>query len=312
MMNASRFGTRPALLLRRSLLGLAAAGAICAQASCERALTLAPSNAVISLMADSYTLAYNSSTTITAVVVDSAGKAVADGTLVSFRSSLGTVEPTTAYTGNGRASVRLTTGALSGTASVSASSGSIQASPLQLQVGMLPGRIAMTSTPTSLNASEVTATLFDTAGQVLSGASVLFTAAAGVLSSPMVLTDGYGQARTTLFSSVDALVTAQSGGLSATLTARVGGSSTLSVNIQIDPTAPKRFQNVTFTATVLTIGGGPALVERYEWDFGDLVMTTTGNSTARNWDTSGRYGVTLKVLGVNGAVGQTRYEFYVD
>jgi hypothetical protein len=312
IMNASTLDTRFASLVRRSLLLVAAAGAVGSIAACERALLVAPSNSVISLTADSFALSNNSSTTVTAILVDSTGKAVADGTMVSFRSSLGTIEPTTSYTGNGRAVVKLVTGNLSGIATITASSGAVQSASLQVQVGMVPGRILMSSAPTSTNTSEITATVYDTSGGVIVGASVTFTSATGTIGSPVVLTDGYGQAKTTLISSVDALVTAQVGSLSATVTARVGGSTTLAVNLAIEPAAPKRFQNVLFTATVLTVGGGAALVERYEWDYGDVVVTTTGNTTSRIWETSGKYGVTLRVFGPNGATGQTRLEFYVD
>ncbi len=312
IMNASILGTQPRSVIRRTLLMLAAASAIGSLASCERALTVAPTNAVISLTAQSYALANNSSLVITAILVDSTGAAVPDGTIVTFRSTLGAMEPTTAYTSNGRAVATLLAGTLSGTASITAASGSVQAAPLLVQIGMVPGRIVMSSTPTSTSTSEIAAIVTDASGQAVVGASVTFTAASGTLSNLVVLTDAYGQARTTLFSSVDALVTAQVGGLTANITARVGGSNTLAVNVKVDPTAPVRLQNVTFTATVLTIGGAAALVERYEWDFGDLVMTTTGNTTSRIFETTGRFGVTLRVYGVNGATGQTRVEFYVN
>ncbi len=311
-MNPSKPRNRGPSVILRTLLLLALTGSLVSPTACERALMVAPSNALMSLSAESFTLANNSSTTITAILTDSAGSAVADGTLVLFRSTLGSMDPTTSNTSNGRAFAKLVAGNLSGTASITASSGSVQAAALQVQIGMVPARILLSSTPSSTNASDVTATVYDSSGAPIMGASVAFTAASGTLSSPVALTDANGQARTTLFSPVDALVTAQAGGLTANVTARVGGSTTLAVNVRIDPSAPARLQSISFTATVQTIGGAAALVERYEWDFGDLVMTTTGNTTSRFWETSGRYGVTLRVFGAGGATGQTHLEFYVN
>ena len=60
-------------------------------------------------------------------------------------------------------------------------------------------------------------------------------------------------------------------------------------------------------------GGAPVFVERYEWDFGDgQVFVTTGNTVSKAYDVEGKYGLTVRVYGVGGAVGLSRIEFFVD
>ena len=75
------------------------------------------------------------STDITAVVIESAGTPVQNGTVVTFTSSLGTIEPREARTSNGQVTVRYVAGTQSGTAKIGAFSGGSKSEDLEILVG---------------------------------------------------------------------------------------------------------------------------------------------------------------------------------
>ena len=299
--------------LRRSGLLAGLALAALAAGGCERALQVAPSSSTLALTAAEASVPLNGSITVTATVTNSGGAAIADGTLVTFASTLGTIEPREAYTSNGRATVRLNAGAVSGTARVSASSGGVQASALDIRVGSVPTRVVLTASQANPGSVTLVATVFDAAGGAVTGVPVAFATTAGTLGSTAVTTDGLGQAANTLYGTSDAVVTATVSGVQASIAVRFGAGGTLSVNITMNPSTPQRRQTVAFTANVTGFGGSAVFVERYEWDFGNgQVFVTTGNSVSKAYDSEGQYGVTLRVYAVGGAVGISRIEFWVD
>ncbi len=292
---------------------LAALAAVAlATAACERALQVAPTSSLLSLMATSTSVPLNGAIEITATLTANGG-AVKDGTLVTFSSNLGTLEPVEAYTANGRASVRLRAGTISGTAQITASSGGTQSDPLQIRVGSVPARVTLTASQATPGSVTVVATVFDTEGAAVVGVPVAFTTTSGTLATSAMTTDGLGQAANTLFGTADAVVTATVAGLQSSIAVRFGAGGTLTVNIAMNPTTPKRRQTIVFTANVSAAGGASVFVERYEWDFGDgQVFVTTGNTVSKAYEQEGRYGLTVRVYGVGGSVGLSRIEFYVD
>jgi hypothetical protein len=297
---------------RVGLLLLLAVAALGANA-CERALQVAPSSSVIALSTTATGVALNGSLTITALVTNSSGQPVSDGTLVTFATTLGTLDRAEATVSNGRATVQLLAGTTPGTATVTATSGGVSSNALSLRVGPVASRVVMTSASGSIGSVQVTALVFDANGVAIPGVAVTFATSAGSLSSSTVYADSFGQATTTLYTQTDAVVTASTQGVSTTLAVRPGGSGTLTVNVAISPTDPVRNQTVTFTATTTTIGGGTIPIDHYEWDWGNgLVFITTGNVVSRSWGTEGTYSLTLRVYGYDGSVGQSHIEFYID
>src|SRR5688572_19490685 len=100
---------------------LTLAGAV--SVSCEKMPLLAPPGTVITMVSTTNVLAVNGSTDVVAVLIEngtsdpgtgggaaspSAGTPVHNGTLVSFTTSLGSIEPAEARTNNGRVTVKLT------------------------------------------------------------------------------------------------------------------------------------------------------------------------------------------------------------
>ena len=92
-------------------------------AACETLPLLAPTDSTIDLLANPAVIPLGGKTTITAVVTEPAGTPVPSGTLVTFSATLGTLDPIEARTSNGRASVSFSAGSASGTATITAFSG---------------------------------------------------------------------------------------------------------------------------------------------------------------------------------------------
>src|SRR4051812_48422353 len=104
----------------RVALGLLALSTV----SCQRVALLAPAGSTITLTAQATTLPVNGTTNLIAQVIEPAGTPPQRGTLVTFTTSLGTVEPVEAETDpGGRVMVAFKAGTLSGTATISALSG---------------------------------------------------------------------------------------------------------------------------------------------------------------------------------------------
>jgi hypothetical protein len=90
----------------------------------------APSGSALTLLPGTYDLPVNGETTITALVIEGGqdggvgiGTPVHNGTVVTFSTTLGRLEPAEAKTTAGRATVRLLGDGRSGTAIVTAFSG---------------------------------------------------------------------------------------------------------------------------------------------------------------------------------------------
>lgn len=305
-------GTTRCGSFRGGALGLLALAAMAATGGCEQALQVAPSSSVLVLTAPTAAVGLNTPVTITATLTDSAGKAVADGTLVTFSSSLGQLHPIDARSANGRATTVLNTGNSSGLATVTAVSGGASSNALTVRVGTLPSRITI-SVSTSGSVATIVATVLDTANAPVPGAPVTFTASSGTLGYPALTTDQFGRATTTLFGTYEAVVTADSLGMRASAAVSLTPTGTLSVNVTMAPTSPRRRDNITFTAAATVSGGAPMFVQRYEWQFSDgLFVTTTGNQTSRSFESEGVFWVTVRVFTSDGSVGMSRFEFYVD
>lgn len=88
-------------------------------ASCSSPL-FAPSGSTVTLVATANSVQANGSMDLVAVVIESAGTGVHDGTTVTFLTTLGRIEPAEALTKNGRATVRFIADGRSGTATITA------------------------------------------------------------------------------------------------------------------------------------------------------------------------------------------------
>ena len=190
----------PGLNRRRAICatGMGLLAALVAE-SCDKAPLFAPTGSTITLTASRLASAGNGDTELVATVIEQSGTPVQNGTTVIFTTTLGTIEPREARTKGGTATAILRAGAQSGTATVSAFSGSTRADDITIEIAVTQ-TVILSVTPESLPSSGGVVTLIavvhDANGNPLQGISVVFTADAGVLSNTTAVTDSNGEART--------------------------------------------------------------------------------------------------------------------
>ncbi len=207
--------------------------------------------------------------TTTATSTTGAGTPVQNGTLVTFTTTIGRIEPSEARTNNGQVRVRFIAGGQSGTATITAFSGGASGRIENLRVGSAAAeRVLITATPQTVGpsggASQIAARVEDTTGQGLPGVPVNFIADAGTLSVSTATTDQDGVARTQLTTSRVTIVTANVAGKTATVTVNLNPRTGIRI---VGPTTPvSAGVPVTFTVSV---GAAPANITNVVVDFGD-------------------------------------------
>ena len=103
--------------------------------ACETLPLLAPNDSTIDVVASHPVIPLNGESVITAVVTEPAGTPVQNGTLVTFATTLGTLDRSEGRTADGRASVRLVAGTTAGTATITAFSGNAISGELFVVIG---------------------------------------------------------------------------------------------------------------------------------------------------------------------------------
>jgi hypothetical protein len=293
---------------RPTVAGCLAALAVLAaalSAACDKVALTAPSESTISLFADGTSVPVDGTIQITASVTESAGTPVQNGTVVTFTTTLGRLDPAEARTNNGKVTVRLAGDGRSGTASITAFSGGNKSDALEIPVGgAAANNIVLRADPASLGSAggtvQLTATVRDEAGNLLSGVPVTFVATAGRLGASSVTTDANGQASTTLTTTQESEVTVQAGAQTATATIQVNAAPT--VDVTVTPEQPTVGQTTTFAITLTPSTGGSA-VESMRIDFGDGQSRELGaNSTSVQhiYEDDGTFSVTTHVRDTSG------------
>jgi adhesin/invasin len=275
-------------------VGLVGAAALFVAAmACDKSPLVAPSGTAITLISSTNVLQTNGSADITAILIEGAqgaaaqngnsattaggGTAVHNGTLVSFSTTLGRVEPAQARTTDGRVVVKLVGDGRSGTATVTAYSGAATKT-LAVAVGSAgAARVVVTATPQSLPATGGTATISaqvqEQQGNGLAGVTVSFSTTAGTLGLGSALTNSSGAASTTLTTGAAATVTASAAGATATL------SGTVQITIQPRTTitlTPPSSATVSVPASFSVGVGTATVVTNVVLDFGDGSSASLG------------------------------------
>jgi adhesin/invasin len=177
------------------------------QLACYQAILTAPPSSTITLVANPTFIVANSGVSvISALVIEPAGTPVADGTVIQFFTTLGTIEEQ-GKTNDGVARVNLLAGSRSGTATITAASGPVTATTDVTIGNVLPARVFLTADPPRITRDQVSylvATIFDVSGNPVANTPVIFaiegTPATETLGSggrPQY-TDNNGQAFDTL------------------------------------------------------------------------------------------------------------------
>lgn len=281
-----------------------------AAAACHKMPLTAPSGTAITLIASTNVLPVNGSTDVIAILIEGGqsttgnntttnpgvGTPVHNGTLVTFTTSLGRIEPVEARTEGGRATVKLFADGRSGTATVTAFSGPATKT-LEVAIGAAAAaRVVLTASPQALPSSggqtTITARVEDAQGNGLLGVPVSFTTTAGSLSATSGLTNGDGLATTTLTSTAAATVTGNAGGSTGTV------AVTLKPRTDLTITPPAAA--VVSTPAVFTFGvsGTGTSVSNATVDWGDGSASDLGSlagtrSVTHLFSRSGALDVTL-------------------
>jgi hypothetical protein len=305
---------------------------ITAAAGCDKVPLLAPSGTVITLFPASNTVPVNGEIEIVATVIENgvaappsttpttgtpttpttptsttgagAGTPVQNGTLVSFTTTIGRIEPREARTNNGEVRVRFIAGGQSGTATVTAYSGGASGKLENLKVGAAAvERVNLIASPQTLGPSGGTAVISarveDVSGLGVAGVPVNFTTDAGVLSAATATTDANGIASVTLTTSRQAKVTANVAGKTSDVT--VGLNPRTGVTIS-GPTTPVP----AGTPAVFTVGvSSTANIRDVTVDFGDgsrqSLGAISGSTTIpHTYNEPGTFTVTATAIDASG------------
>ena len=266
-------------------------------AGCDRVPLLAPTGSTITVSASARILPTGSTTEITAVVIEESGTPVQNGTTVRFATSLGRVDPVEVQTRNGLAVTTFFAGDTSGVAQVSALSGAASGSGadtttnvVQITIGAAAvDTVTIRASPGSVGPSggsvELIVTVVEANGRTLEGVLVVFNVDQGTLSANAVRTTREGEARATLTTSQETVVSATAGtktSSTVTITVRAGPAVSLSC-APVSGTgncSAVEASTTTNTATVVfTIAkaSGSSTLGTASIDFGDNVSQSLGN-----------------------------------
>lgn len=313
-------------------LWVIAALTVAVVAACDRVPLTSPTGSTISLTIDKSILPINGQATVTAVVTESSGTPVHNGTTVTFQTSLGRMEPTEAQTVNGKAVATFLAGSISGTASVSAFSGGARTSGngssggIEIKVGTAGAdRISVRTEPNNIPISggtvQVIAGLFDISNNPIISTPLTFTSDFGTLSANTAFTDGNGEARVQLTTNRTTRITVSAGGTKATefalnalspptVTITCGSSGNASagsvgapLSCTIRPTSAPAPGNGSSSAPIqnVTISWGDGTGEQPLGAIGSGTDTTA----IHTYLSTGSYAVTASATDVNGQRGST-------
>jgi hypothetical protein len=297
--------------------------AVALSASCDKAPLYAPTGTTITLTVNTQSLPINGTAQITASVLESGGYAVQNGTMVTFTTTLGTVIPSEVGTTNGKATVVFNAGTTAGTAVINAYSGANSTSGstpsgsggtttstgsgVSIVIGAAAtNTLVLTASPSSLSqlggSSIITATVYDTNNNALSGVLVAFSTDQGTLSPVSATTSGFGQAQTILTTNQAATVTATVGAKTGTV--KVTTVALPTITITGPATSPSASLPATFTVTVAA-GAGSAPIMSVTVSFGDGSTLSLGAPTGtinvpHTYAASGSYTVTGRVTDASG------------
>ena len=305
--------------------------------ACDKVPLVAPSGAVITLFATGQSVPLNSEIEIVATVIENgvtapppanggtgtggangpgtapgttatsqagAGTPVHNGTLVSFTTTLGRIEPSEARTQNGQVRVKFIASGQSGTATITAFSGGASAKIENLPVGSAAAeRLTVSASPQNLaptgGTTQVSARVEDASGAGLVGVPVSFSTTTGQLSASSAVTDQTGTARTTLTTSTEATVTASVAGKTAET--KVALNPRTGISLSGPDTPVSAGQPASFTVGV----GATANVRDVTVDFGDgrqqSLGAISGQTTVQHtYTTADTYQVTATATEASG------------
>jgi uncharacterized membrane protein len=279
--------------------------------SCDKGTPVAPRGAVLSVSASPLEIGVGGTSTITVVAHRGNGVPVNRGTEIRLGTTLGSLPEIVTTDERGIARAVLQAGDRAGTARVTAASGAVEASPVEVRIGFRAATVVLQAVPGTVGRSggtvALTATVLDEQGRALEGAVVNFRAGVGTFSANLVRTDAAGIARTNLTLTAGDIASLAGDSLEVTAQAAAGGASgtgTTLVRISRPPNA-----SFTRTASGLqvifndTSTGNPT---SWRWSFGDGASSSQQNPV-HTYGAPGTYAVTLTVSNAEGSDTDTQF-----
>lgn len=288
---------------------------VLAAVACDKVPLTAPLDSTVTLAVSTTTLGLNGTAEVVASVTEPAGTPVHDGTTVVFTASIGIVEPREARTEGGVARATFRANSSSGTATITAFSGSARSEPVEVLVGgaavqTVTVRAEPATVRTTGGSVQVIAYVVDVSGNPLAGVPVGFSSDFGTFSANSVATAGNGEARVTLTTNRDTVVTASVGGKTGTATIRAVTLPVVTIAASTDPIVGVP---VTFTLTGDSNANAPR-VTNVTLDFGDgttpvslgaMPQPPATRATTHVYTRAGSYTVTATATDQDGATGTT-------
>ena len=290
------------------------------EVACDRVPLTAPTSSTISVSVDQTTLPLNGQATVRAIVIESAGTPVHNGTQVTFATILGSFNPPTSDTVDGVATTTFFAGSISGSTKINAysggastGSGNSSSGGVTVLIGAAAAKsLAVSATPSSVSQSggtvTVAALVMDESGNPLPGVNVIFSADAGQVAPTSALSDASGVARTQVTTTQSSKVTATAGSVSKDVTITVSAAPPVTIS-DPSPASPVAGQPVSFTVTT-TSGNtsAPRQIQTLDVSFGDGTSETRSNVTGaaaftHTYTREGGYTISARAVDTAGNTG---------
>ena len=244
--------------------------------------------------------------TITAIVYDTAGNLVPGGTMVSFITSSGTLsaDSATTWASTGTATVTLTVG--STVATVTAFIGAVSdtvnitCTLPNINVEAVPSALA------SCETSTITATLTDASNNPIANQAVGFSTDKGTLSNNNATTNGSGEAIVTLTSGYEGMATVVASFCEQTSNTTINFTTPI-IKVKANPEVIVLDTTSTITATVTDASANPVKDKIIEFTTDDGVLNIGTNTASVPTDNTGIATVELSNTSVGEATVQASY-----
>ncbi|GBC85119.1 Microbial collagenase [bacterium HR11] len=278
--------------------------------ACGQVDFTAPTGSVLQIFVKPEWVPANGGTaTVTVLGFRSTGAPLPDGTLITFTTTLGRIDPPSAKTKDGRVEVLFISDERSGVAKIQAFSGPEAKAEAEITVGTaVVANLELRATPSYVPAGGGTVRLIARAtaqdGNPVPNVPIVFQASAGTLASggQPVLTNANGEAEDSLFTRQKTEVKASIGTKTATLTLPYACEQRPTPRLNFSPQTPVAGQPVFFNANGSFDPTGP--IVRYEWNFGDG-GSGFGPEVVHVYSTVGVFNVTLTVTNDRGCDNST-------
>lgn len=294
---------------------------IVAQVACDKVPLTSPTGSTISIAVDKSIVPINGQATVVATVIESAGTAVHNGTVVTFMATAGSYTQAEVQTVNGRAvttylapniSTSATLNAFSGAASTgsgNSSSGGVTVLVGSAAVGTggVSISVAPATVPQNGGTVTVSARVLDTGNNPLAGVGVIFSTDQGTLANTTAVTDSTGSASTQLTTNRVTKVTATVGAQKADFIVNVITAPTVSIALASSTAATVVGTPIAFTVTPSSAATSNP-IQSVMVDYGDGQRETKTGVTGpvgfvHTYSRADGYTVTATATDINGVTG---------